>query len=155
MIGSVAAAVASGSLVGFTLGLIGGGGSILATPLLLYAVGIAQPHVAIGTSALAVAINAFANLIGHARAGNVRWLGAIVFALVGTAGAVGGSGSRQKHRRKSAALSVRPGHGRCGHGDATAAEAEPSRPPAADLRTCLLTGLIALAAGDEEPIHGY
>lgn len=91
MIGSVAAAVASGSLVGFTLGLIGGGGSILATPLLLYAVGIAQPHVAIGTSALAVAINAFANLIGHARAGNVRWLCAIVFALVGTAGAVGGS----------------------------------------------------------------
>ena len=41
-------AVGSGGLVGFALGLVGGGGSILATPLLLYAVGIAQPHIAIG-----------------------------------------------------------------------------------------------------------
>ena len=43
-----------GSLVGCTLGLIGGGGSILAVPLLLYVVGIRDPHMAIGTSALAV-----------------------------------------------------------------------------------------------------
>lgn len=43
-------AVLSGSIVGFTLGLIGGGGSIMATPLLLYVVGL-QPHVAIGTGA--------------------------------------------------------------------------------------------------------
>ena len=52
---SAVPALLSGSGVGFTLGLIGGGGSILATPLLLYAVGIAQPHLAIGTGALAVA----------------------------------------------------------------------------------------------------
>ena len=45
-------ALGSGSLVGFTLGLIGGGGSIMATPLLLYLVGM-SPHVAIGTGALA------------------------------------------------------------------------------------------------------
>src|SRR5579859_4175252 len=51
----------SGGLVGFTLGLIGGGGSILATPLLLYVVGVRDPHVAIGTSAFAVSMNAFAN----------------------------------------------------------------------------------------------
>ncbi len=61
------AAIGSGALVGFTLGLIGGGGSILATPLLLYIVGITQPHVAIGTGALAVSINAYANLIGQDR----------------------------------------------------------------------------------------
>lgn len=36
-------AVGSGSLVAFALGLVGGGGSILATPLLRYAVGISQP----------------------------------------------------------------------------------------------------------------
>jgi uncharacterized membrane protein YfcA len=42
--------VASGSLVGFTLGLVGGGGSILAVPLLVYVVGVESPHVAIGTS---------------------------------------------------------------------------------------------------------
>ena len=45
----------SGSLVGFSLGLVGGGGSILAVPLLVYVVGVANPHVAIGTSAVAVA----------------------------------------------------------------------------------------------------
>ncbi len=84
-------AVLSGAGVGFTLGLIGGGGSILATPLLLYVVGIAQPHLAIGTGALAVAANAFLTLIGHTRAGNVRWRCALVFALVGILGALVGS----------------------------------------------------------------
>lgn len=54
----------SGSLVGFVLGLIGGGGSILAVPLLVYVVGVASPHVAIGTSAVAVALSALANLLG-------------------------------------------------------------------------------------------
>ena len=45
-------AVLCGGAVGFSLGLIGGGGSILAVPLLLYVVGVDEPHVAIGTSAL-------------------------------------------------------------------------------------------------------
>ncbi|MBW8300050.1 MAG: sulfite exporter TauE/SafE family protein [Hydrogenophaga sp.] len=85
------AAIGSGGLVGFTLGLIGGGGSILATPLLLYVVGISQPHIAIGTGALAVSINAYANLIGHARKGHVWWRCAIVFAATGTVGALAGS----------------------------------------------------------------
>ncbi|GLR24054.1 MULTISPECIES: sulfite exporter TauE/SafE family protein [Alphaproteobacteria] len=85
------AAIGSGGLVGFTLGLIGGGGSILATPLLLYVVGISQPHIAIGTGALAVSVNAYANLIGHARKGHVWWRCAIVFAATGTIGALAGS----------------------------------------------------------------
>jgi uncharacterized protein len=84
-------AIGSGGLVGFSLGLIGGGGSILATPLLLYVVGVSQPHVAIGTGALAVSINAYANLIGHARKGHVWWRCAFVFALTGTIGALLGS----------------------------------------------------------------
>lgn len=88
---TMAASVLSGALVGFVLGLIGGGGSILATPLLLYVVGIAQPHVAIGTGALAVSANAYANLIAHARRGNVCWRCAATFALVGALGALGGS----------------------------------------------------------------
>ena len=91
MIGSDLLAVLSGSVVGFTLGLIGGGGSILALPLLLYVVGIKDPHIAIGTSALAVAINAFANLIGHWRAGTVKWPCAAMFAVSGVIGAAGGS----------------------------------------------------------------
>jgi uncharacterized protein len=86
-----AAAVGCGLIVGFTLGLIGGGGSILAVPLLLYVVGMPDPHQAIGTSALAVAVNAFANLIPHARAAHVRWRPASIFAAAGLAGAFAGS----------------------------------------------------------------
>jgi uncharacterized protein len=83
-------AVLCGALVGFTLGLIGGGGSIMATPLLLYVVGL-PPHVAIGTGALAVSANSFINFGGHARSGNVRWRSAILFALIGMVGAALGS----------------------------------------------------------------
>ncbi len=91
MILDVVEAIGSGGLVGFALGLVGGGGSILATPLLLYVVGVSQPHIAIGTGALAVSVNAYANLIGHARRGHVWWKCAVVFALVGALGALGGS----------------------------------------------------------------
>lgn len=83
--------IGSGGLVGFSLGLLGGGGSILAVPLLIYVVGVRSTHVAIGTSALAVAVNAFANLIPHHRAGNVKWPCAAVFAISGIAGAAGGA----------------------------------------------------------------
>jgi uncharacterized membrane protein YfcA len=83
--------VLSGGLVGFSLGLIGGGGSVLALPLLLYVVGVRDAHVAIGTSALAVALNAFANLAQHARAGTVKWPCAVTFAAAGVVGALIGS----------------------------------------------------------------
>ena len=84
-------AIASGSLVGFSLGLVGGGGSILAVPLLYYVVGVADAHVAIGTSAVAVAASAAANLFGHARAGTVKWPCALVFAASGAVGAAAGA----------------------------------------------------------------
>ena len=84
-------AVAAGSLVGLVLGLIGGGGSVLAVPLLVYAVGVPSPHVAIGTSALAVSLSAAANLAAHARAGRVKWPCAAVFTVIGMLGAYGGS----------------------------------------------------------------
>ena len=84
-------ATISGTLVGFVLGLIGGGGSILAVPLLVYLVGVKSPHVAIGTSAVAVALSALVNLWGHARQNHVKWRCALVFAAAGTVGAVLGS----------------------------------------------------------------
>jgi uncharacterized membrane protein YfcA len=83
--------LASGSLVGFSLGLVGGGGSILAVPLLVYVVGVANPHVAIGTSAIAVAANAAASLANHAGARTVKWRPALVFAAAGVIGALVGS----------------------------------------------------------------
>lgn len=83
--------VLSGSLVGFSLGLVGGGGSILAVPLMVYVVGVSSPHVAIGTSALAVAANAASGLISHARAHTVKWRCGAMYAAAGVLGALGGS----------------------------------------------------------------
>ena len=86
-----ALSVASGAAVGFTLGLIGGGGSILAVPLLFYVVQIGSPHLAIGTSAIAVAASAAFGLAGHARAGTVKWPCAVTFAISGVIGAAAGA----------------------------------------------------------------
>lgn len=86
-----ASAVFSGGIVGLSLGLIGGGGSILAVPLLVYVVGIDSPHKAIGTSAVAVAASALFSLVAHARAQTVKWPCAVVFAAFGIAGAAGGA----------------------------------------------------------------
>jgi uncharacterized membrane protein YfcA len=83
--------LASGMLVGFSLGLVGGGGSILAVPLMVYVVGVPEPHMAIGTSAIAVAANAAINLSNHARGGTVIWSCALIFAASGIVGAFGGS----------------------------------------------------------------
>lgn len=83
--------LASGALVGFSLGLVGGGGSILAVPLMVYVVGVPEAHVAIGTSAIAVAANAAVNLSNHARGGTVVWSCALPFAAAGIAGAFAGS----------------------------------------------------------------
>lgn len=83
--------VLSGALVGFSLGLVGGGGSILAVPLMVYLVGVKSPHIAIGTSALAVAANAALGLFNHARHGTVKWRCGLIYAAAGIAGAFAGS----------------------------------------------------------------
>src|ERR1700745_996997 len=83
--------LASGALVGFSLGLVGGGGSILAVPLVVYVVGVSDPHVALETSAIAVPATAAINLSNHARNGTVRWSCALMFAAAGMVGAFIGS----------------------------------------------------------------
>ncbi len=84
-------ALVSGGLIGIVLGLVGGGGSILAVPLLVYVVGVGSTHAAIGTAAVAVTANALAGLAGHARTGMVKWRCATVFALAGIVGAAIGA----------------------------------------------------------------
>ncbi len=88
---AIAATLASGALVGLLLAVFGGGGSVLAAPLLLYAVGVRDPHVAIGTSSAAVAANAAFNLAGHWRGGRVKWPCALTFAAAGLVGSFAGS----------------------------------------------------------------
>ena len=81
-------ALGSGTLIGLTLGLIGGGGSILAVPLLVYVVGVASPHVAIGTSAIAVRRQCPCRRGAYMRwARSVKWPCALVFAGSGIIGA--------------------------------------------------------------------
>ena len=58
---------------------------------MVYLVGVASPHVAIGTSALAVAANAGANLVPHARQRTIKWRCAGMFAAAGVVGAYAGS----------------------------------------------------------------
>ncbi|MGC9010155.1 MAG: sulfite exporter TauE/SafE family protein [Sulfolobales archaeon] len=85
----------SGVLVGFSLGLIGGGGSILAVPLLLYFVGLENipnsAHLAIGTTALAVGVNAYINSYIHLRKKNVAPCVGVIFAGVGLVGSLIGA----------------------------------------------------------------
>jgi uncharacterized membrane protein YfcA len=83
--------IISGIIVGFSLGLVGGGGSVLAVPLLLYVVGVKDVHVAIGTSALAIGIIAMIHLFSHKRKGQLKIKKGIQFALPGIAGTLIGS----------------------------------------------------------------
>lgn len=84
-------AALGGMLIGLLLTLFGGGGSVLATPWLIYVVGLTDVHAAIGTSAAAVAVNAATGLAAQARAGRVKWPCAITFGIAGIAGALVGA----------------------------------------------------------------
>ncbi|MDQ6767791.1 MAG: sulfite exporter TauE/SafE family protein [Candidatus Eremiobacteraeota bacterium] len=76
-----------GLAVGISLGLTGGGGSIIAVPLLVYLVG--QPvHVAIPTSFVIVGGTAFAGYLGRMSAADTR--AGLILGVVGLVGAIGG-----------------------------------------------------------------
>lgn len=76
--------------IGASLGLLGGGGSILTTPILVYALGL-ETRAAIATSLVVVGVTSLAGVVQHARTGNVVWRTGLVFGVAGMAGAyVGG-----------------------------------------------------------------
>jgi len=85
----IALTIALAVLVGVSLGLLGGGGSILTVPLLAY-VGGMDPKPAIATSLLVVGVTSAIAASTHARAGRVRWRVAVVFGSVAMTGAYGG-----------------------------------------------------------------
>lgn len=89
-------AILGGAFVGAALGLIGGGGSILAMPMMNAMLGPGSTHVAIGTAAVAVTASALVNLGLNARHGLIKWRCAAVFALSGVAGAAGGAALGQR-----------------------------------------------------------
>lgn len=79
-----------GFLIGLSLGALGGGGSILAVPALVYAAGQTPKH-ATTTSLVLVAITALIGMVPHWRAGKVRFAAGALFGVAGVAGSLLGS----------------------------------------------------------------
>jgi len=75
--------------IGVSLGLLGGGGSILAVPLLVYVAGLPAKE-AIATSLLVVGATSAVGVIPHARGGRVRWRTGLIFGFAGMTGAYAG-----------------------------------------------------------------
>jgi uncharacterized protein len=82
--------IAFGALIGLVLGLLGGGGAILAVPGLVYLLG-AEPHAAIAASLVVVSVGAVTGLAAHARQGRVAWTTALQLGLTGAIGAWAGA----------------------------------------------------------------
>lgn len=79
-----------GALIGLSLGLVGGGGSILTVPILVYAMG-QSAHAATTTSLAIVGLNALLGMAGHFRSGNVQLRTGATFGVLGLAGALIGT----------------------------------------------------------------
>ena len=73
-------------LIGVSLGLLGGGGSILTVPILAYVAGLPAKE-AIAASLVVVGVTSAAGAVSHARAGRVRWRTGVSFGAAGMAGA--------------------------------------------------------------------
>lgn len=84
------AALALAALIGLSLGLLGGGGSILAVPVLVYVAG-QEPAAAVATSLAVVGATSLVAALDHARAGRVDLAAALGFGVTGALGALGGA----------------------------------------------------------------
>lgn len=82
----IAISILFGSLVGFALGVTGGGGSLLAVPLLVYGLAIA-PREAFGVSLAAVGVTALVGVVPRIRSGQVELGTGVLFAIAGMLGA--------------------------------------------------------------------
>lgn len=77
-------------LVGISLGLMGGGGSILTVPIFVYVLGY-DPKLAIAMSLPVIGVTSLAGAVGHWKAGNVHLRTAIIFGLIAMVGAFAGA----------------------------------------------------------------
>ncbi|MEW2632984.1 sulfite exporter TauE/SafE family protein [Streptomyces sp. NPDC048389] len=104
---AVVLALLAGALVGVALGALGGGGSVLAVPALIYVLGF-SPAAATTASLLIVGATSATALYAHARAGNVRWRTGALFAAAGVlpAAAAGAAASRLPQHVLTAAFAA-------------------------------------------------
>lgn len=73
-------------MIGLSLGILGGGGSILTVPILTYVTGLG-PKEAIAASLFVVGVTSVFSAIAHARQGRVKWRTALIFGVASMAGA--------------------------------------------------------------------
>ena len=83
-------AVVAGGLIGLSLGALGGGGSILAVPVLVYALGQSPTQATTG-SLVVVGVTALIGAVTAYRAGNVLLTRGVTFGLVAVTGAAVGA----------------------------------------------------------------
>ncbi len=94
MSATIALALAASILIGLALGLLGGGGSILTVPVLVYLAAV-EPKPAIAMSLVVVGVTSAVALIPHARGGRVQWRTGVLFGAAGMAGAYAGGRAAQ------------------------------------------------------------
>lgn len=148
-------ALVCGAVVGLALGALGGGGSVLAVPALIYLLGF-SPAAATTASLLIVTATSATALYAHARAGRVRWKAGLLFAAAGLlpAAAAGAAAARLPQPALTAAFAgiaalaavgmLRP------HRAPASAEPRPARPgraAGAGAGLGALTGLLGVGGG--------
>ena len=94
---TIALAPALGVVIGVLLGLLGGGGSILAVPALVYALGLGV-ELAIPISLIVIGVASAAGAVPKVRAGQVQWRLAGIFAAVGIPATLAGAATAQAQR---------------------------------------------------------
>ncbi|MEU3447521.1 sulfite exporter TauE/SafE family protein [Streptomyces thermolilacinus] len=144
----------AGAVVGVALGALGGGGSILAVPALIYLLGF-SPASATTASLLIVTATSATALYAHARAGNVRWKAGTLFAAAGVlpAAAAGAAAARLPQQALTAAFAavaalaavrmLRPG----GTADQAEHAERPVKAAGAGAGLGALTGLLGVGGG--------
>ncbi|MGW0765608.1 sulfite exporter TauE/SafE family protein [Streptomyces sp. NPDC002676] len=148
-------ALLAGAVVGLALGALGGGGSVLAVPALIYLLGF-TPAAATTAALIIVTVTSLTALYAHARAGNVRWRAGALFAAAGLlpAAAAGAAASRLPQPTLTAAFAavaalaavrmLRPA-GRASTGPAPAVR--PAKAAGAGAGLGALTGLLGVGGG--------
>lgn len=91
----MAAAMALGLLIGLTMGALGGGGSILAVPALVFVLGLSAQE-ATTASLVIVGVTALVSSAGHARSGGTRWGAGLLLAAVGVPASVLGTAANRR-----------------------------------------------------------
>ncbi len=143
--------LAAGAVVGLALGALGGGGSVLAVPALIYLLGF-TPAAATTASLLIVTATSLTALYAHARTGNVRWRAGALFAAAGLlpAAVAGVAAARLPQTVLTTAFAalaavrmLRPG--RAGHGHTT--PVRPAKAAGAGAGLGALTGLLGVGGG--------